>query len=308
MECCRPLSSRPKPPAPSRAGFTLVELLVVIGIIAVLISLLLPSLNRAREQANRAKCLSNLRQMSQFIQIYVNQFKGAMPVGGNSANPEFCYVLFQNNPGLGNYTYVGMGLIPAAGIISSTPATDDTAGDGLAFYCPVQTNEGSGYNHHGNPWIGIPGHSTRFSYTQRPEWSYQGSTTAFALPYPTHTWTSKGDGTFERIRPPKTGAFVPGVPWFPKPADYKGKALIIDMLTHPLPPGSAVTGHEAWAQGHKTGINVLWSHWGAEFVRIEHLQPMWDECKNLNYASTSPNGGSRKQHYLIWKKLDLMGS
>jgi prepilin-type processing-associated H-X9-DG protein len=51
----------------------------VIGIIALLISILLPSLNRAREQANRIKCASNLRQIGQSIQIYANENKGAFP-------------------------------------------------------------------------------------------------------------------------------------------------------------------------------------------------------------------------------------
>jgi prepilin-type N-terminal cleavage/methylation domain-containing protein/prepilin-type processing-associated H-X9-DG protein len=63
----------------TRSGFTLVELLVVIGIIAVLIAILLPALNRAREAARSVSCMSNHRQLLFALMMYADEHDGRLP-------------------------------------------------------------------------------------------------------------------------------------------------------------------------------------------------------------------------------------
>jgi prepilin-type processing-associated H-X9-DG protein/prepilin-type N-terminal cleavage/methylation domain-containing protein len=127
-----------------RKAFTLVELLVVIGIIAVLIGVLLPALNKARAQANMTVCMSNLRSIGQTIQAYTVAYKGSLPHGywdgvtgpgfdGNRATEWSVLLLnFLSNKYGTSYTTQGGG--EAARLRGAFKDTDTQEGTGLIHY------------------------------------------------------------------------------------------------------------------------------------------------------------------------------
>jgi prepilin-type N-terminal cleavage/methylation domain-containing protein len=80
-----------------RAAFTLVELLVVIGIIALLIAVLLPALQKARDAGKRTVCLSNLKQFQIAFTEYSIRFKGVIPIGYVQGLKQFTYDLWSQN-------------------------------------------------------------------------------------------------------------------------------------------------------------------------------------------------------------------
>jgi len=143
-------------PRPRRRAFTLVELLVVIGIISVLIAMLLPTLGKAREQAKKVSCASNMRQVGQAIFMYANDNKGFTPCYYRALAG---YTAPQPTPSLG--TFVGNlppGIPGGLGLLFSDPKLG--AGmqaylkTGNVFFCP--SDEQKAVNRR-DPVTGEPG-------------------------------------------------------------------------------------------------------------------------------------------------------
>jgi prepilin-type processing-associated H-X9-DG protein/prepilin-type N-terminal cleavage/methylation domain-containing protein len=158
-----------------RTAFSLVELLVVIGIIAILIALLLPALGRARQQANSLKCLVTLRNMMHAATIHAHDHQGYLPTAGwqwntdgGVANPEglgdvgerkYAYYI---DDGIKRPLPVTAALAMAMGVQVRTDSRDSLGADlqqefvKRLFRCPSQEVELPGWTERGDDggsWI-----------------------------------------------------------------------------------------------------------------------------------------------------------
>lgn len=255
-------------------AFTLVELLVVIGIIAVLISILLPALSKARDAANRVACMSNMRQAAMALRLYANDNKDVVPAG---------YV--QSWKDRSNTVY---------GVSGATKKTalwgllydSNLLTNGAVLFCPTEVaprdwafNRAFMYNLNPagpssntlNPWppgVAFPGAQTWSAYSLRPTINWQ-------IPDPSN---------------PPNGQ-IPFTPPSPmtKLNDLRGLTLVAEFL-HP----------DTIAIRHKTGINVIGADGSGKYVDYpvfkNNLDLYWAQATAPTarpYMLNDPTGDSK---------------
>jgi prepilin-type N-terminal cleavage/methylation domain-containing protein len=274
-----------------RQAFTLVELLVVIGIIAILISVLLPTLSRARESAKKTACLSNMRELGNSFRLYAAANKDAMPIGavGNNTlstlEKQFSYVVKWESGG--NVTIVSMGHLAMAGL-SKSPKT---------YYCPSEESDPIFvFNSPDNPWVfdkpGVNpltpvGHHLRFGYNTRPmcAWSIDPATPLpFILPCADYASNVRG---------------------LPRQAKMKNKAILSDIVLSP----------QEVKNRHKSGINVLYANGSAQWMDYKAIEnspmPTGQSWKNIpgstvssTYSATMLDESDATKPVGVWIGMD----
>jgi prepilin-type N-terminal cleavage/methylation domain-containing protein len=287
-------------------GFTLVELLVVIGIIAVLVSILLPTLARARESAARTQCLSNLRQINVMLVMYGNMHRGQIPLGFNNNGTGACAYgncNFLSKKATGtdadagtSSRLVGLGLLFRVRILKE--------GEGRVMYCPSVGDQDLyySYNTAGNPWPPSAG-QTRTPYSARPSYNSDPSSTAHA-PEIAVCWLNKG--TFMPVKPTWPGMTIPNPPESSRAEMFnltkmKGRAMVCDINT--VDPNAGMPDRVLAV--HKKGINVLYASGAAKFVPRSVFD---DQLKHWIANKHSPyftgNATDAMIYDRIWNNLD----
>jgi prepilin-type N-terminal cleavage/methylation domain-containing protein len=260
-------------------AFTLVELLVVIAIIAVLISILLPAISKAKEAANRTKCLSNLRQIGQMLATYAVTNKDQIPIGFSSntsatqAENANSYFLARNSSaGVSdqdiflqtgkNMRYVGLGLLIKARVM--------TEGNGELFFCPSNTDVFYQFGNPTNKWPPSENGQCRITYCARPSVNSEPQNPSHQ-PEQIVCWTTVGSWFPQRPDWTSNGCS----PAVPVPAAYqtsmfklakmKSRAIVADLNVFDN-KASQVNSYDRILTVHKKGLNVLYANGAAKWV------------------------------------------
>lgn len=271
-----------------RGAFTLVELLVVIGIIAVLIGILLPSLNKAREQSFRTKCLSSVRTIGQALSIYAAENKDCVPIAtlisanadGSPRSPDqfsvenwFSYYgYWKNNNGA---KPTGLGKLAGLKVLNSAPQ---------AFYCPREDRPGLLYNNRDiNPALGQPWNPWAYAFANPSDVERHTYINYWVRPVAAFTATNLNDDCYmlEGVYLKANSKPVKG---WPKLSKLKNKAIISDLARY----------MDDVKVRHKNGINVYYANGSGKYVNLSDFE-------DAQYsAAGGPFGGGATY---TWKKV-----
>ncbi len=238
--------------AARQQAFTLVELLVVIGIIAVLIAILLHTLSKARDSASRVVCMSNIRQSGLAFVMYANDNRGQIPFGYYSTQMWTGYTVYHRNLPTDRGKLLIWGVLKAARLLSSPQFA----------YCPKQTDERVKYNSESNPWTFppvSPNNLIRVGFMTRP-----------AVSWPLTMPLREGDVVL-----PAAG--------MPKIHKLKQKAILSDVVGIP----TAATGLGTLFLPHTTGINVMYADYSVQFIGHDRVDA---RLKQILASSFPPPG------------------
>ncbi len=283
-------------PRHRRGGFTLAELL---GIIAILISVLLPTLTRAREASRRAACLSNLRSVMQMMNIYATENRQQITLGCAGDDYQTSYWVARGSPP--DVRWPTWGPLYQAKLMK-TPGI---------LYCPSENRSYHMFNGDDNKWkpddpTGNLNNGLRAAYFLRP----------MTADYRPVLWYSGTPPAGLGAAPPVDNKNFPSAKPFvyhpyPLLAKMKRAAIAADIFSNPM----------RIRQRHEKGINVAYSDGSAEWVerrafdndlpKTVRLYGMTTTQTNVPAFNTliTDNTGNTNNPIMqaVWEMLDRRG-